>query len=218
MFRQLQDIRGMQVVALAEGKIMGSVQKIYINPSKKRVSGMSVRESGFGGQESWVSVGDIKQVGENVIFVSRASACKAKSPVGRSLKDMLGMQVATKGGKILGSLVDVEISEDWKLVEISLSEKRMIELDPRQTVFGQDAILLKADAESAIRKEPRDKTGFLARVFGIEAVEETAGIISRAEKSAVPSGKKKSSTAKVRSTKRSKSKKSSRKKRTKSGK
>jgi sporulation protein YlmC with PRC-barrel domain len=201
MFRQLQDIQGMQVVALAEGRIMGTVQKIYLNSAQKRVSGMSVRESGFGGQESWVEVRDIEKVGENVIFVTRAGSCKAKSPVGRSLKDMMGLQVATKSGKILGLLVDIEIDESWHVVEINLSEKRVVNIEPRQAVFGQDAILLRADAESKVRAASRNKTGFLARVFGKETVQETAGAITRAEKAAVPAGR---STARVSAPKKKK--------------
>jgi len=196
MFRQLHEIQGMQVVALHEGRIMGSIQKVYLNPAKKCVSGMVVREPGFGGQESWVDIRDIEKVGENVLFVPRAGACKAKNPVGRSLKDLMGMQVTAKDGKILGSLVDVEIDEEWRVVEISLSEGRMVKIEPRHAVFGQDAILLRAGAASSIRAAPRHKTGFLARVFGIETVAETAEAISRAEKTTVanptaPKSKKK---------------------------
>jgi hypothetical protein len=98
----------------------------------------------------------------------------------------MGMQVTAKDGKILGSLVDVEIDEDWRVVEISLSEGRMVNIDPRHAVIGQDAILLRAGASSEVRAAPRHKTGFLARVFGIETVAETAEAISRAEKTAVP--------------------------------
>ena len=187
MVRQLHEIQGMQVVALHEGRIMGTVQKVYLNQAKKRVSGMVVREPGFGGQESWIDIRDIEKVGENVLFVPRAGACKAKSPVGRSLKELMGMQVTAKDGKILGSLVDVEIDDEWRVVEISLSEGRMVKIEPRHAVFGQDAILLRAGASKEVRAAPRHKTGFLARVFGIETVTETADAISRAEKTTMAS-------------------------------
>jgi sporulation protein YlmC with PRC-barrel domain len=186
MVKQLHEIQGMQVVALHEGRIMGSIQKVYLNPAKKRVSGMVVREPGFGGQESWIDIRDIDKVGENVLFVPRSAVCKAKSPVGRSLKDLMGMQVTAKDGKILGSLVDVEIDDEWRVVEIRLSEGRLVSIEPRHAVFGQDAILLRAGASSDVRAAPRHKNGFLARVFGIETVAETADAISRAEKTAVP--------------------------------
>jgi sporulation protein YlmC with PRC-barrel domain len=190
MFKQLHDIQGMQVVTLTEGRIMGSIQKVYLNASRKRVAGMVVREPGFGGQDGWIDIKDVDKVGEHVIFISRAAMCKAKPPVGRSLKDLMGMQVTSKDGKILGSLVDIEIDEEWRVVELNLSEKRVVKIDPRHAVFGQDAILLRVGAASQIRPAPRHKTGFLARVFGIETVQETAGAISRAEKTTVPAERK----------------------------
>lgn len=189
--RQLHDIQGMQVVTQAEGRLMGAIQKVYLNPAKKRVSGIVVRESGFGGQESWIEVKDIDKVGEDVLFVPRAGLCKAKNPVGRSLKELMGMQVTSKDGKILGSLVDLEIDDGWRVVELTLSDNRVVEIDPRHAVFGQDAILLRAGAASRIRSVSRPKTGFLARMFGVETVQETAGAISRAEKAAKPAGTQK---------------------------
>jgi uncharacterized protein YrrD len=191
MFRQLHEIQGMQVVTLTEGRIMGAVQKVYLNPTRKRVSGMVVREPGFGGQESWVDIKDIDMVGEHVIFITRAGVCKAKSPVGRSLKDLMGMQVTSKDGKILGSLVDIEIDEEWRIVELNLSENRLVKIDPRHAVFGQDTILLRVGAATQVRTAPRHKPGFLARVFGKETVQETAGAISRAEKTSVPGERRK---------------------------
>jgi uncharacterized protein YrrD len=191
----------MQVVSLTEGRLMGAVQKVYLNPAKKRVSGMVVRAPGFGGQESWIAATDVEMVGDDVIFVSRAGMVKAKNPVGRSLKDLMGMQVTSKDGKILGSLVDIEIDDDWRVVELNLSEGRVVDIDPRHAVFGQDAILLRAGASGKIRSASRSKTGFLARVFGIETVQETAGAISRAEKSAAPTRR---SSGKIRRTRASK--------------
>ncbi|MBN2494185.1 MAG: PRC-barrel domain-containing protein [Deltaproteobacteria bacterium] len=181
MLRKLHEIQGMQVVALSEGRVMGSVQKVYLSPSQKRVSGIRVRESGLGGDESWVDIKDVDKIGEDVVFVNRASSCKAKQPVGRSLKDMMGMPIGTKDGKILGTLVDFEVDEQWRVVELTLSDYRMIKIDHRQAVFGEDTILLEAGADERLRTAPRHKVGFLARVFGAETIQEAASAITRAE-------------------------------------
>ncbi len=186
MFKQLHEIKGMQVVTLNEGRSMGSIQRVYLNPVKKQVSGLVVREAGLGGQESWIDIKDVDKVGEDVLFISRAGACKAKSPVGRSLKDLQGMQVTSRDGKILGTLVDVEIGDEWKIIELELSDKRMLKIDARHTIFGQDAIMVPAGAIGQVRSVGRQKSGFLARVFGIEQVQETAQAISRAEKVILP--------------------------------
>ena len=189
MLRLLHEIQGMQVISLAEGRILGAVQKVYLNPSKKAVSGMLVRQSGMGRGEGWVEVREVTQIGEDVLFVTKASAYKAKGPMGRSLKDLMGMPVMSKDGKLLGSLVDVEVDQKWRVVELSLSEGRQIEIDPRHAVFGQDTILLKAGAEQRIRSV-KSKPGFLARMFGAQAIEEAADAIARVERVRGPTKKK----------------------------
>jgi len=184
MQRQLQQIRGMHVVSLAEGRILGVVQKVFVNSTRKKVSGLTVRGAGLGSAEGWVDVRDVTQVGEDVVFVSRAASCKAKMPVGRSLRDMMGMPVTTRRGKIIGSLVDVEVDDGWKLSELSLSDRRVVPVG-KQAVFGQDTIILGAGAEQKIRRLPRNRPGILSRIFGREMVEEAADVIARAEQAAV---------------------------------
>lgn len=196
MLRLLHEIQGMQVISLAEGRILGAVQKVYLNPSKKAVSGMLVRQSGMGRGEGWVEVRDVSQIGEDVLFVTKASAYKAKAPMGRSLKDLMGMPVMSKDGKLLGSLVDVEVDPKWQVVELSLSEGRSIQIDPRHAVFGQDTVLLKAGAEQKIRSAPKSKPGFLARMFGAQAIEEAADAIARVERVRKPTKAKPKKKAK----------------------
>ena len=181
MWRRLHEIQGMQVVSLEEGRIMGSALKVYLSSTQKAVSGIQVRESGLGGDESWVDIRDVDKIGEHVVFIARAANCKAKHPVGRSLKDLMGMPVLSKDGRLLGSLVDVEVDEHWRVVELSLSENRLIGIQPEHAVFGADSILLEAGAADKVRSTVKPKTGFLARLFGSEAIQETADIISRAE-------------------------------------
>ena len=43
--RLLQDIQGMQVVSLAEGRTLGLVQKVFLNPAQKSVCGLLVRQA-----------------------------------------------------------------------------------------------------------------------------------------------------------------------------
>lgn len=182
MWKLLNEIQGMQVVSLTEGRILGSVQKVFINPAKKAVSGVLVRPSGLGRDEGWVDIKDVTMIGEDVLFISKASSYKAKTPVGRSLKDLMGIPVTSKDGKLLGSLVDVEIDDRWQVVELNISEGRMITIDPRHAVFGPDAILLKAGADKRVRTTVKSKPGFLARLFGAEVIEEAADAIARVER------------------------------------
>ena len=67
------------------------------------------------------------------------------------------------------------------MVELSLSENRLVKITPKHAVFGQDSILLQAGAAAKVREVAKPKTGFLARLFGSETIQETAEIISRTE-------------------------------------
>ncbi len=184
--RLLHDIQGMQVISLDEGRALGLVQKVFLNPAQKSVSGLLVRQAGLAGAESWIDIQDVDRVGEDVVFVGRAGACKAKPPVGRSLKELMGMPVATRDGKLLGSLIDVEIDEGWQLRELILSEGRWVTLDPATALVGQDTILLATGTRAESREGPGAPRGLLARMFGSQAVEETAAVIRRAGRAVRP--------------------------------
>ena len=210
MLRLLHEIQGMQVVSLAEGRILGAVQKVFLNPTHKVVSGILVRQTGLGRHEGWVDIKDVSMIGEEVVFIAKASAYKAKAPVGRSLKDLMGMPVLTKEGKLLGSLVDVEVDAKWQVVELSLSEGKLIQIDPLKAVFGQDSILLKVGADKKVRSTP-NRPGFLARLFGSQSIEEAADAISRAERSRKPTTAKRASKKTKKKTKKKTAKKTTKK-------
>ena len=76
-------------------------------------------------------------------------------------------------------------------------------------VFGQDTILLKSGAEQRLRSAPKSKPGFLARMFGAQAIEEAADAIARVERIRKPAPKAKKPRAKK--TSRKSAKKSARK-------
>ena len=79
MWKLLNEIQGMQVVSLEEGRILGAVQKVFLNPSKKAVSGVLVRPSGLGRDEGWIDIKDVTKIGEDVLFISKA-ICSAPPP------------------------------------------------------------------------------------------------------------------------------------------
>lgn len=164
-------MRGKTVVALREGRDMGTVDQVYMNPSKRQVSGMTVRESRFG-DHRFVQTNDVEKMGEDFIFVPRASACHKKKPAGRNLTDVIGMQVTTREGTLLGVLLDLELDKQWKVVEMDLSGKKTLKLEPREATFGDDMILVSKAAGSRVRTRSGKKKqpGFLERVFGSESV------------------------------------------------
>jgi len=195
MTQQATEMKGKTVVAINEGRDMGTVDAVYINPNKRQVAGLTMKESRFGSDGRFVRTADVDQLGEDFIFVPRASSCRKKKPTGRSLKEMIGMQVTSRDGSALGFLADLEVDEDWQVAEMDLSGKNYLKLEPKEITFGDDVILIGKDAASRIRKRRgnKKKTGFLERVFGSETVR-------HAIESAGGDGKKKSASQKGDST------------------
>ena len=166
MTQTAQEIRGKHVVALEEGRDMGRISKVYFNPKKKRISGLAVKESRLRGDEKWVKAEDIEQVGDDFVFISESKACRAVKPKGRSLKDLTGLEVTTLEGKKLGVLEDVEVGEGWDITELNLSGKKSLQINSRSDVFGEDAILVRSDAETRLNKNTgSENRGLLSRMF-----------------------------------------------------
>jgi len=171
MNQQLKEIRGKEVVALEEGRDMGTIHRVFLDPKTKRVSGITVRESRFGNDDKWLDINKVKHFGEDYLFVAMASDCTSAEPKGTSLKDLIGTQVKTKDGKNLGLLEDVEIDHNWEITEIDLSGHCTVKIEKQETVIGEDTILLKAGTEILPEDCRERKQGFLARMFGVEVVQ-----------------------------------------------
>lgn len=182
MRMQLHDIQSKEVVALKEGRNMGAVDQVFIQPNQRKLAGLTVRESRLSGNLRWVDAKQVTGVGEDYLFVPKAAALRNKKPTGRSLKDLTGVPVISRDGDNLGSLVDVEVDDSWRVVEISLSGKRVVAIQPDKLVIGPDTILLRQDVSGKVRTTREQKPGVMARLFGEDAVREAGDLLSRAEK------------------------------------
>jgi len=184
---------GLRVVALTEGRLAGFVYRVFLNLRTGCISGFSVQDPRLGNRESWVAVADVRQLGENVLLVDRSSALKPKPPVGRNVKDLMGLPVTTLDGRVQGSLLDVRIDGAWRVVEIALADGRVVLLPSQGAVFGRDAVLLPTGTapEAPPRIPQGDRgAGLLARIFGPEHITEIGTAILRTEKAATSPGRR----------------------------
>ncbi len=186
-----QKIKGMEVLANKEGRLLGAVRRLQLDSKKKQGLGLVFKGKLMSG-EHWTRVSGIERVGQEVVFLTSMKAVRDDEPSGRDVKDMLGLPIMTQDGKRLGSLDDIVLDTDsWKIVAVVLDSGGAVEIGP-DAVFGQDMLLLRSGAGDDIT-ELDEQGGFLAKVFQSEP------------------GKKKSSTKKT--TKKKTSKKSARKRR-----
>jgi sporulation protein YlmC with PRC-barrel domain len=192
MLLRFADLKGMEVLAEKEGKLLGSIRRLQIDSKRKTVLGIVFKGRGLS-SEHWTNVKAIKRVGQDVIFLSDMKAVLDDIPKGRDVKDLLGLPVTSLDGKSLGSLSDVIVDpQKWSVVALSLDNGGEIEVMP-EAVFGEDTVLLQKGAAGLVQKGKSSKAGFLSRVFGAEDDKEEQTSQSKAGKKTTKSRKKKKS-------------------------
>ncbi len=175
----LKDIKGVWVASLEEGRMLGTVQNIYIDAEKK-VTGMALRMGApLSGQESWLPYEAISKIGEDLIFVQNKDKVLPVLPAGKRLVQWLGMPVSSKDGRALGHLADMLINlDDAAVTELALTSDHTVALQKAETVFGQDMILVQAGAVLTPREKEKKET-IVESVFGKGFVKHTSDVIKR---------------------------------------
>ena len=159
-----QKLKGKEVLADKEGRLLGSLRRLHIDSKKKVVTGLVFKGKVMSG-ERWSKVNGVTRVGEDVVYLSNMRVVKEDEAPGRDVKDLMGLPVMSMDGKRLGSLDDVVVDcENWKLMGIVLDGGGLVEIG-EQAVFGPDTILLREGAGDEIEEAPAEQSGFLARVF-----------------------------------------------------
>ena len=163
-----QKLKGMEVLANKEGRLLGSIRRLQLDSKKKIALGLVFKGKLMSG-EHWSRVSGIERVGEDVVFLSAMRAVRDDEPSGRDVKDMFGLPVNTMDGKRLGALDDVVVDTDnWKIVGIVLDAGGAVEVGS-EAVFGEDTVLLHEGAADDIVDDVDEQGGFLARVFSSDS-------------------------------------------------
>jgi sporulation protein YlmC with PRC-barrel domain len=157
----------MEVLADKEGKLLGSVRKLHLDSKRKTAIGVVFKARGLSG-ERWAKVAKIQRVGEDVLFLTDKKAEREDEPAGRDVRDMLGLPVTSLDGKRLGALDDVIIeTKDWSVAALALDNGGEVDLG-KESVFGEDTILMQKGAHEQLQQGTPTQSGFLARVFNPE--------------------------------------------------
>lgn len=170
------NLKGMEVLAYKEGRLLGPVRRLQIDSNRKSVLGVVFKARGIS-KEQWSKVSKIDRIGEDVIYLPDVKAVRDDPPQGRDIKDMLGLSVTSLDGKFLGALQDVILDTDkWSVAALALDNGGEVEVGS-ESVFGEDTILLQKGAADQIQPGKKSThAGFLARVFSSEDEEITTEI------------------------------------------
>lgn len=121
-------VKGLPVIAMAEGKQVGKVDDLVIDPDRKAVSWLRLHSGGLlGGERLWVSVEAVHGVGEDAVTINAEADARAPADAPEALalvkakRGVIGNKVITENGERLGEVRDYEFNpETFALTSLSV--------------------------------------------------------------------------------------------------
>lgn len=110
-------VKGLPVITMAEGKQVGKVDDLVIDPDRKAVSWLRLHAGGvgmLGGERLWVSTEAVHGVGEDAVTINAEADAHAPADAPEALamvkakRGVIGNKVITENGERLGEVRDYE--------------------------------------------------------------------------------------------------------------
>ena len=153
-------VKGLPVITMAEGKQIGKIDDLIVDPERKAVSWLRLHSGGMlGGERLWVSTEAVHGVGEDAVTINAEADARAPADAPEALalvkakRGVIGNKVITENGERVGEVRDYEFDPDtFALTSLSVppgmnvvGEILMIPGDKVLTI-GKDMIVVAADA------------------------------------------------------------------------
>jgi uncharacterized protein YrrD len=165
-----KEIRGMPVVSVGEGKELGRVDTLLVDPDEASVRWLRLGKGGFFGETRVIAVRAIEAIGENAITVdSEASATRIEEvaeaqELVRDKRRLVGNRVLTEKGRLLGEIHDFELDEDtFRILQYEVGKGDLLGAQPhyiaaeRVLTIGPDAVLVEAGVEEDLAQDVDDE-------------------------------------------------------------
>ncbi len=163
-------VKGTAVVSLADGKKLGSIDRVYLDPERKEIVGFSFHHGGLFGAKTtgMVDVSDVHAFGPDAVTVDDVTAVRSELALEAhrdaliDLEDLLKRKVLTEGGTFVGQVVSVRFAQDsYRLTAIEVSpgffqENRLV---PSQEVeqIGDELIVVSDTVCSPVGQRPAER-------------------------------------------------------------
>jgi sporulation protein YlmC with PRC-barrel domain len=153
-------MKGLPVITMAEGKQIGKIDDLIVDPERKAVSWLRLHSGGMlGGERLWVSVEAVHGVGADAVTINAEADARAPADAPEALalvkakRGIIGSKVMTENGERVGEVRDYEFDPDtFALTSLSVppgmnvvGEILMIPGDKVLTI-GKDMIVVAVDA------------------------------------------------------------------------
>ncbi len=172
------ELKKLMVISRDEGKILGKVLNIFINPEEKSLSGIVAKDEFWSRERFYFSMKDVETVGEDIILLNSEKSCQKIADEsklsGISLDKLQNHSVITDDGKNLGEFKDANFrAGTWEISEIFMDDNSFLKVEVAQIKIGEDEILVPATYALNIEKNVKDKKGLLSRLMGDEKSEDS---------------------------------------------
>jgi len=153
-------VKGLPVITMAEGKQIGKIDDLIVDPERKAVSWLRLHSGGMlGGERLWVSTEAVHGVGEDAVTINAEADARAPADAPDALalvkakRGVIGNKVITENGERVGEVRDYEFDPDtFALTSLSVppgmnvvGEILMIPGNKVLTI-GEDTIVVAAGA------------------------------------------------------------------------
>lgn len=166
-----ESLKGLPVITMAEGRQVGKIDDLVVDPDRKAVSWLRLHTGGLlGGERMWVSAAAVHGFGEHAVTVNAEADVRAAvdAPEAGALvkarRGIIGNKVITENGEHLGEVRDYEFAPGTFALTHLFVPPGMNVLGQFMTIpgdkvltIGEDAIVVAADA--VVRPEPMVETG-----------------------------------------------------------
>lgn len=168
-------VKGLPVITMAEGKQVGKVDDLVVDPESKAVRWLRLNRGGLlGGERRWISADTVHGLSEDGLTINSeadvlapADAPEADALI-KSKRRVIGSKVIDENGQRLGEVRDYEFAPDtFALTSLSVPESMNV-VGPSLTIpagriltIGEDMMIVAASVVMEPAEEP-DNTEELA--------------------------------------------------------
>lgn len=120
-----QQILGLRVVGKVNGKVLGTVAGLVVDPDHKQVRWLSLNSGGRYDGRHWICVDDVTELDSQAVTINRETSIRAPEEAlqaeqwVRSGRRLIGQEVVTEKGQGLGKVGDYEfVTDTFALIKL----------------------------------------------------------------------------------------------------
>jgi len=159
--RKSKQFLSMPVISLQEGRQIGSVKGLVVDPSLKQVVALVIEQKGWFKEQKYIPFSKVKSVGEDAVTIDRTASAERGSGLPNTMKllkdnvEIIGARIVTENGTLLGyvdeyyvdltsgQLVGLEFAD--KFLSSVMHGKAFLDTNYIHTI-GQDVIICSDEA------------------------------------------------------------------------